>query len=225
MTGLATRRPRGIIPAGAGRSLPLLRDRAGHGDHPRGCGEKGHRELCGLLGLGSSPRVRGEAKQTLAAGLTPGIIPAGAGRRRRKGFLHRHTQDHPRGCGEKLDNDVNDQWGEGSSPRVRGEVCPPYAGSGKGGIIPAGAGRSDNARGLVRAVRDHPRGCGEKSFVEHGWIIGLGSSPRVRGEDSGVERRPIRPGIIPAGAGRRFYERMARGGSRDHPRGCGEKLA
>ena len=53
--------PTGIIPAGAGRSLDRRGGSAGHGDHPRGCGEKLYPRLRVWVTTGSSPRVRGEA--------------------------------------------------------------------------------------------------------------------------------------------------------------------
>ena len=76
------RRPsRGIIPAGAGRSLPQIRQGCQAGDHPRGCGEKESSVSTHLREMGSSPRVRGEEVEVESPRRPPGIIPAGAGRR------------------------------------------------------------------------------------------------------------------------------------------------
>ena len=54
-----------------------------------------------LGSMGSSPRVRGEAKALLANVLDEGIIPAGAGRSQFPRGWRRIRWDHPRGCGEK----------------------------------------------------------------------------------------------------------------------------
>ena len=93
--------PEGIIPAGAGkRDLrdDCLRD---VGDHPRGCGEKGAGDLKDAASKGSSPRVRGKAKRLKCVRACQGIIPAGAGKRRRLSPVLLLGRDHPRGCGEK----------------------------------------------------------------------------------------------------------------------------
>ena len=75
---------KGIIPAGAGRRMPCPR-KAGRGqDHPRGCGEKRMAARRRRAAAGSSPRVRGEGKAFLASQFNGGIIPAGAGRSRRR---------------------------------------------------------------------------------------------------------------------------------------------
>ena len=131
----------------------------------------------------------------------------------------------------------------GSSPRVRGEACYCAAVARGGGIIPAGAGRSE--RGLCGAEhdgiipagagrsrrkarmracwRDHPRGCGEKYKTPHPRRAREGSSPRVRGEVARGVRALLERGIIPAGAGRRGHVEPHQSTNRDHPRGCGEK--
>ena len=52
-----------------------------------------------------------------------------------------------------------------------------------------------------------------------------GSSPRVRGKDRALTQILKFLGIIPAGAGKSRRARLSRRRRRDHPRGCGEKLA
>ena len=96
--------PSRIIPAGAGRSsegyfwLSVVRD------HPRGCGEKIQSVWRGPGGVGSSPRVRGEAPTPRRPPTRSGIIPAGAGRRTVQEITKKGQRDHPRGCGEKRDD-------------------------------------------------------------------------------------------------------------------------
>ena len=51
-------------------------------DHPRGCGEESVRNVLALFPLGSSPRVRGRGATPPPGIHAPGIIPAGAGKRR-----------------------------------------------------------------------------------------------------------------------------------------------
>ena len=90
----------GIIPADAGSTsrmhmLPMVRQ-----DHPRGCGE--HQLpawlLCWLSG--SSPRMRGARRVTVATIPMVRIIPADAGSTGTGSTAMCSGQDHPRGCGE-----------------------------------------------------------------------------------------------------------------------------
>ena len=114
-------RPRGIIPAGAGRRSPSRCPGRARRDHPRGCGEKCdlYPELKGKEG--SSPRVRGEGAPTPPATTSSGIIPAGAGRSGSFKRAASSARDHPRGCGEKVYLPLLRGRKQGSSPRVRGE--------------------------------------------------------------------------------------------------------
>ena len=172
----------GIIPAGAGRR-PLVKSssRAAR-DHPRGCGEKHITRTVEGGYWGSSPRVRGEARRAGGFGETGGIIPAGAGRRSATLCSLSGARDHPRGCGEKHGSVSSLVFAKGSSPRVRGEGVSVGGHVFKGGIIPAGAGRSPPASPSSPPPRDHPRGCGEKSGLVWKGRCNTGSSPRVRGE-------------------------------------------
>ena len=91
------------------------------------------------------------------------------------------------------------------------------------GITPACAGRSFLAWLSLFGSRDHPRVCGEK--VEHGGrpTPGIGSPPRVRGEDFSVPGLPVRLGITPACAGRSMPKSCPADRRGDHPRVRGEK--
>ena len=91
------------------------------------------------------------------------------------------------------------------------------------GIIPAGAGKSQRKAWRPARQGDHPRGCGEKFELHLGKLDEAGSSPRVRGKAAGGRRYRVTGGIIPAGAGKSRKSSWRPPGSRDHPRGCGEK--
>ena len=134
-----------------------------------------------------------------------GIIPAGAGKRRGVGMAEVVEGDHPRGCGEKPMPHCSAALLAGSSPRVRGKVPAECAALRSKGIIPAGAGKRGKAVGPAGRVRDHPRGCGEKYYYASSAGKSRGSSPRVRGKDHCAYIGDNRPGIIPAGAGKREH--------------------
>ena len=193
------------------------------GDHPRGCGEKAPLTGITIPLWGSSPRVRGEGSMSAAMTRWRGIIPAGAGRSNHVHFWIPFVGDHPRGCGEKSMSCWAGRPGTGSSPRVRGEGGQLFERTLQPGIIPAGAGRSFCSASWVAWTWDHPRGCGEKHTFYRAGRPRKGSSPRVRGEGVRVTGVGARPGIIPAGAGRRDGEGGFEAFGGDHPRGCGEK--
>ena len=214
----------GIIPAGAGKRGPRARPRRAPRDHPRGCGEKQEARDLELNTPGSSPRVRGKAPSWSLLRFQGRIIPAGAGKSWSRRGLLGDGVDHPRGCGEKRSSARSRRARRGSSPRVRGKGGGgglPRAGR---GIIPAGAGKSTSPRHPRQTHRDHPRGCGEKHIPATPASDASGSSPRVRGKEKGLGAVAPDGGIIPAGAGKRGGAWSGRGGSRDHPRGCGEKF-
>ncbi len=174
-------------------------------DHPRVCGEKpddprGHRDA-----LGSPPRVRGEVSKQELMKLKEGITPACAGRSCPVFSPIPAGRDHPRVCGEKLSRFIGLPAGEGSPPRVRGEVSvsspfPPSC-----GITPACAGRSSVSADTTGQRRDHPRVCGEKGTFRLYSSVREGSPPRVRGEDQSFRFVLPSPGITPACAGRRIF--------------------
>ncbi len=179
-----TRYTERIIPAGAGKSSQGRTVSRARRDHPRGCGEKAKGPRCRASSWGSSPRVRGKACAAVALAAALGIIPAGAGKSAPVVATWRKIQDHPRGCGEKGGKTAPVVAVAGSSPRVRGKALqlppPPL----RGGIIPAGAGKSHAHAVDVALDRDHPRGCGEKDHMIRLGRDWRGSSPRVRGKET-----------------------------------------
>ena len=90
-------------------------------------------------------------------------------------------------------------------------------------VSPAYAGKSPARFSSPRRCRDHPRVCGEKTFLEPKGQTRLGSPPRVRGKGCNLARgvRPDR--ITPAYAGKSAQLEGASPLAQDHPRVCGEK--
>ena len=91
-------------------------------------------------------------------------------------------------------------------------------------LIPACAGKTAWAGGRCGAGRAHPRVCGENgSFLPVTVRVG-GSSPRVRGKQTGVRERAQTRGLIPACAGKTARGRRGDSASPAHPRVCGENI-
>ncbi len=89
----------------------------------------------------------------------------------------------------------------GSSPRVRGSHMPRVSATSFIGIIPAGAGLTNDFLLLNQNKRDHPRGCGAHPIDKSLRAARAGSSPRVRGSRWIKKSMKNASGIIPAGAG------------------------
>ena len=100
--GLATRITSGITPACAGKSVSRGHAPPAGRDHPRVCGEKDIRLVCGRKGVGSPPRVRGKDGWKHARSGIDGITPACAGKSLGRLPNEAEPRDHPRVCGEKL---------------------------------------------------------------------------------------------------------------------------
>ena len=91
-------------------------------------------------------------------------------------------------------------------------------------IIPAHAGQTRPRLPAGRLTSDHPRACG----ANVGWVVVVmvfsGSSPRMRGKLSDIDRAAENIRIIPAHAGQTVWTRTARPARPDHPRACGANL-
>ena len=133
------------------------------------------------------------------------------------------TWNHPRACGEQLEQMDLQTLAEGSPPRVRGAAIDVPKASIAPGIIPAHAGNSHKGRACSRGLRDHPRACGEQLVCCRIVTKGEGSSPRMRGAVAVVKQKFAGSGIIPACAGSSWPSSPSISATRDHPRVCGEQ--
>ena len=178
----------------------------------------GHRVLPG----GSSPLTRGKRAAASAAYVTDGLIPAHAG----KTALLRYKRDcswaHPRSRGENRVYDMARAVEMGSSPLTRGKLLGPGIHHGRGGLIPAHAGKTNERRVLPRARPAHPRSRGENLLQLCEVCVDIGSSPLTRGKRSSL--RPRRPpiGLIPAHAGKTIVSVSKFIPVPAHPRSRGE---
>ena len=114
------------------------------------------------------------------------------------------------------------QADRGSSPRVRGKPDRLLAYRDHRRLIPARAGKTLHLTHSAPAPLAHPRACGENPVQQGALGILAGSSPRVRGKLLDVEDDAVRPGLIPARAGKTEDEYGADPMDSAHPRACGE---
>ena len=192
----------GLIPACAGKTCDINCPTSQNRAHPRVCGENIPRRTSFLGTSGSSPRVRGKRFGRPVCFRGYGLIPACAGKTSDVGREVRRDRAHPRVCGENNEEARVRQMPEGSSPRVRGKLCPVPAASERRGLIPACAGKTDPDVPANNQYRAHPRVCGENSNGGNEAAVELGSSPRVRGKHIIPHLGNCQGGLIPACAGK-----------------------
>ena len=92
------------------------------------------------MSWGSSPLVRGALHVEWVPTAQLGIIPARAGSTLLTNQPTNKEGDHPRSCGEHLQEECDRMKEEGSSPLVRGALRGQFPHVGLVGIIPARAG-------------------------------------------------------------------------------------
>ena len=90
--------------------------------------------------------------------ITPAYAGKSIGLYRKNGS----NQDHPRLCGEKVENPVPSRIYEGSPPPMRGKDGVKQYTADRVGITPAYAGKSVYIATYQHRRGDHPRLCGEK---------------------------------------------------------------
>ena len=200
----------------------LLLGAGANGIIPAHAGNTKIRDIASRSVMGSSPRMRGTHIGGDASAVDCGIIPAHAGNTMGLGVRRRGSEDHPRACGEHPGVGRCRRRGWGSSPRMRGTLTVEHERITSEGIIPAHAGNTPRFRSPPSPAWDHPRACGEHSYVDQKSKSIAGSSPRMRGTRSFDDPVHRQRGIIPAHAGN-TNSRPRRGENRrDHPRACGE---
>ena len=149
------------------------------------------------------------------------IIPARAGPTTGICDLTRSLADHPRACGANTMIGTFFSPGNGSSPRVRGQLMHNSADKPLMRIIPARAGPTRRRGRCGSRLPDHPRACGANRGEGRFLRFRYGSSPRVRGQR---HRRPSRfhgLRIIPERAGPTPRKNTLHHPGQDHPRACG----
>ena len=166
------------------------------------CGEKCEMAASSKAMVGSPPRVRGKAGSGQQAAGVAGITPACAGKSAWGQLALFGSGDHPRVCGEKWYIHQRCWRRIGSPPRVRGKGRFPSFHFCRGSITPACAGKRRKIGVFSRKTRDHPRVCGEKSFLPCVSSLYTGSPPRVRGKDPELLKFFKLLGITPACAGK-----------------------
>ena len=131
---------RRFIPARAGIGCGIAAHQCAHAVHPRSCGDRVTEATHQLKSPGSSPLVRGSARDVDVASVGGRFIPAraGIGCEREPGRLSLTV--HPRSCGDRRLHALSRFVATGSSPLVRGSARPSHCRAVNPRFIPARAG-------------------------------------------------------------------------------------
>ena len=111
---------------------------------------------------------------------------------------------------------------QGSSPLTRGKRARPPKPPTAPRLIPAHAGKTINGQSFTFPAGAHPRSRGENQAPHGGRLRGLGSSPLTRGKRPPVVSSMLRPGLIPAHAGKTISANLDGVPTAAHPRSRGE---
>ena len=191
-----------LIPARAGKTGWRCVWPRNSGAHPRAGGENAARRVLRGTSRGSSPRGRGKPLMPWQRQVADGLIPARAGKTHGVPWPLASPAAHPRAGGENLDNRERAGDDAGSSPRGRGKHFGDFAAKAGTRLIPARAGKTTRATQSGAVSEAHPRAGGENApMIVLIWLK-VGSSPRGRGKPDRRRRRPVRPRLIPARAGK-----------------------
>ena len=192
----------GLIPARAGKTSPKTRPPAKCAAHPRAGGENDRDTDTPVSFTGSSPRGRGKRGDQAVKGLDDRLIPARAGKTKRRRLTRPLTRAHPRAGGENHGHVSRPRGEPGSSPRGRGKLVnwPRVVVDTR--LIPARAGKTPARPRRSRSEWAHPRAGGENIYVDWQTLHDTGSSPRGRGKHSHASALIAAGGLIPARAGK-----------------------
>ena len=171
-----------LIPAHAGKTCSQALSQRLFRAHPRACGENQVNVASTVVGVGSSPRMRGKPHFPASPKPTLGLIPAHAGKTLPPRRRTHQRRAHPRACGENGALPPDGLNLEGSSPRMRGKPQGSRSRHREGGLIPAHAGKTLRRLSARMSMPAHPRACGENSETDESRVEGSGSSPRMRGK-------------------------------------------
>ena len=190
--------------------------------HPRLRGENPIIVACRLPAAGSSPLTQGKPMPFIGNSHPKGIIPAHAGKTRRKPVQHDRHRDHPRSRGENVWRLGCGAVGAGSSPLTRGKHAPVWSAHAGHGLIPARAWKTGPTPTRAKPSKAHPRSRGENF---QSWVVSLpapGSSPLTRGKRGGCNQAAVFVGLIPTHAGKTLRGRSPYQCPAAHPRSRGE---
>ena len=133
------------------------------------------------------------------------------------------SEDHPHACGDKSAKQQPPMVVLGSSPCVWGQDNAYLSTKKSLRIIPMRVGTSTSLHSFIRAIKDHPHACGDKTAVLLCIYPLIGSSPCVWGQVAEFDKSKRFRGIIPMRVGTSLVRKVCVISFKDHPHACGDK--
>ena len=206
-------------------SSPLMRGNSSYG-------------TTSVLTMGSSPLTRGKPDWRRVRRVDDRLIPAQAGKTRRRRAPSSASPAHPRSRRENLAYQIGELYWFGSSPLTQGKRRRASSEIRVDGLIPAHERKTSTRGNCPSATWDHPRSAGKtwcasarpqrsrvhpRSRRENVSIVSppslsAGSSPLTRGKRVAFLTSPYGVGLIPAHAGKTGRTADGRGSRRAHAR-------
>ena len=215
----------GSIPACAGEPTGSGTLATGDTVYPRVCGGTDGDEDDDEQADGLSPRVRGNPSATPPTFTLKGSIPACAGEPGGAMVASVMLRVYPRVCGGTVNTLLRAIFGEGLSPRVRGNHRRDWLRSDERRSIPACAGEPAEPGHRLSSLMVYPRVCGGTIAACITSVVPAGLSPRVRGNRGTVIAARDKPRSIPACAGEPRGASHRGGRCPVYPRVCGGTLS
>ena len=166
--------------------------------------------------------MRGKQRREIERMKYVRITPAHAGKTISFDCLAFIVADHPRACGENVNNIISFTINSGSPPRMRGKPRVPLVKNFFPRITPAHAGKTFHKGIFCQFLTDHPRACGENLVRVVIDNLQNGSPPRMRGKLLNNQTTSTKTRITPAHAGKTCAPKRPLRPRPDHPRACGE---
>ena len=197
-----------------------------------------------MLTTGSSPLTRGKPDWRRVRRVDDRLIPAQAGKTRRRRAPSSASPAHPRSRRENLAYQIGELYWFGSSPLTQGKRRRASSEIRVDGLIPAHERKTSTRGNCPSATWDHPRSAGKtwcasarpqrsrvhpRSRRENVSIVSppslsAGSSPLTRGKRVAFLTSPYGVGLIPAHAGKTLYSRRAWARPWAHPHSRGDNF-
>ena len=212
----------GSIPTHAGKPYDADNLRPIARVYPHACGETWVWKWNTPIGLGLSPRMRGNRIRGGRAYGHHGSIPTHAGKPVEFYLTDGPIRVYPHACGETDKPGLPDKTDTGLSPRMRGNPSFVPVLKAIKGSIPTHAGKPRVNQCGFCEDRVYPHACGETNYsVSIGRFL-PGLSPRMRGNLLSRGFFFHRPGSIPTHAGKPVGECKNRAKIKVYPHACGE---
>ena len=215
---------RGLIPAHAGKTSISRTTARFAPAHPRSRGENPLPDETPPPPAGSSPLTRGKRVRDRCGQSMLGLIPAHAGKTRRRQARGSGGRAHPRSRGENESRDAHSSEPTGSSPLTRGKQIDGALVGLAGRLIPAHAGKTTRPTQPPSRPEAHPRSRGENLFSPPDCPSVSGSSPLTRGKRMLPSWKGPEDRLIPAHAGKTSGRGLRTNAGPAHPRSRGENL-